>query len=653
MKKQVNPNVNAYLIRGAFYLLLFVGVCLGGRLLASFRPDAPSEFCQGTLTFAQRVAYQRAIEEVYWRHRSWPEERADSKPSLDTVMSQAQLEKKVADYLRDSRAFEHYWHHLITAEELHAEIDRMTQHTKAPDTLRELFDALGNDPLVIAECLARPVFAERTLATNGSLKEQLETRSSRAGKQTTKAVGAPRSSYSLPTSLESRLSLGSTFNFLNTGGRYNPNVNSWTPTSTTNAPVRRTRHTAVWTGSEMIVWGGAVNSFPYYTNTGGRYNPTTDTWTATSIVSAPEARDGHTVVWTGTEMIVWGGLSFDGSNYHYLNTGGRYNPSTNSWTATSLTNAPTARHDHTAVWTGSQMIVWGGANNSTVFNTGGRYHPGTDTWIATSTNNAPDARASHTSVWTGSEMIVWGGYNGSSNYQPLNTGERYNPGNDSWTATSIINAPAGRAFHTAVWTGTEMIVWGGAPNFLFDTNTGGRYNPSSDSWTAASPALEPRESHTATWTGSEMIVWGGDNRNGEIFSDGGRYNPGMDSWTATSITNRPEARFNHTAVWTGSEMIVWGGRGEPTPTPTATPTATAAATATPILSPTATFTPPTPTVTATATHTPTATATATFTATPAPTVTVTPVSPTPTARPSPTPRQALTPRPRPTPPPRP
>jgi len=55
------------------------------------------------LTFTERVAYQRAIEEVYWRHRIWPRsrgERPDAKPSLDVVMSQAQLEKKVTDYLR-------------------------------------------------------------------------------------------------------------------------------------------------------------------------------------------------------------------------------------------------------------------------------------------------------------------------------------------------------------------------------------------------------------------------------------------------------------------------------------------------------------------------------------------------------------------------
>ena len=58
------------------------------------------------------------------------------------------------------------------------------------------------------------------------------------------------------------------------------------------------------------------------------------------------------------------------------------------------------------------------------------------------------------------------------------------------------------------------------------------------------------------WTGSEMIVWGG---GGASFANtGGRYNPSTDSWTATSTTNAPSARFAHTAVWTGSEMIVWG-----------------------------------------------------------------------------------------------
>jgi hypothetical protein len=70
---------------------------------------------------------------------------------------------KVAGYLRDSQALEDYWQRPLNAEQLQAEMDRMTQHTKQPEVLRELFEALGNDPFVIAECLARPALAERLL----------------------------------------------------------------------------------------------------------------------------------------------------------------------------------------------------------------------------------------------------------------------------------------------------------------------------------------------------------------------------------------------------------------------------------------------------------------------------------------------------------
>src|SRR5213594_64241 len=158
---------------------------LSGALPAFFRSDAPSNRPERTLTFAERVAYQRAIENVYWRHRIWPRnrgERPDSKPALDAVMSQAQLEKKVADYLRESQALEDYWQRPITADQLQAEMDRMAKNTKQSEILRELFQALGNDPFVIAECLARPALADRLLTSwyaydqrfHGELKQRAQ-----------------------------------------------------------------------------------------------------------------------------------------------------------------------------------------------------------------------------------------------------------------------------------------------------------------------------------------------------------------------------------------------------------------------------------------------------------------------------------------------
>jgi hypothetical protein len=298
---------------------------------------------QRTLTFAERVAYQRAIEEVYWRHRIWPKERPDPKPSLDGVTSQAQMEKKVADYLRKSQALEHYWQQPITAEELQAEMDRMAEHTKQPEVLRELFQALGNDPLVIAECVARPVLVERLLiklnnedrvklTTIAWRKWPLQSWVAKAEAQTPVTMAAVSANYTLP--VISTPSGGCT-------------DDTWTPTSITDAPTGRQLHTAVWTGNEMILWGGCNGNPCFnYLNTGGRYDPSTDSWTATSTTNAPTARATHTAVWSGSEMIVWGGYAGGGV---YFNTGGRYDPGTDSWTVTSTTNAPTARGGHTAV----------------------------------------------------------------------------------------------------------------------------------------------------------------------------------------------------------------------------------------------------------------------------------------------------------------
>src|SRR5436189_3835638 len=84
MKKQNKQWIKAHLLRGGFYLLLV----LAGTLVALFRLEARVNISHRALTFAERVTYQRAIEEVYWSHRIWPEENLNPKPSLDAVMSQ-------------------------------------------------------------------------------------------------------------------------------------------------------------------------------------------------------------------------------------------------------------------------------------------------------------------------------------------------------------------------------------------------------------------------------------------------------------------------------------------------------------------------------------------------------------------------------------
>jgi N-acetylneuraminic acid mutarotase len=228
----------------------------------------------------------------------------------------------------------------------------------------------------------------------------------------------------------------------------------------------------------MIIWGGGQAALDA-TNTGGRYNPSTDRWTPTSISGAPSARSGHTAIWTGTEMIVWGGTGEFAPER--TNTGCRYNPTTDTWTATNTTAAPSAVSNHTAVWTGAEMIVWGGSGGGIPSGAGmgGRYNPTTNTWIATSTVGAPSVTSNHTALWTGTEMIVWGEGAADGTGFPKSVGARYNPSTDTWedvifafveikttTLTRVAYSAAVwptsvRSSHSAVWTGNAMILFGG------------------------------------------------------------------------------------------------------------------------------------------------------------------------------------------------
>ncbi len=675
MKKQA---ICPLCLRSSTLFALVLGATAGFILIPTRAgpglPDsqAPSNAPPRALSFQERVAYQRAIEEVYWRHRIWPKENPGPKPPLDAVLSQAQIESKVADYLRKSQALADYWQRPVTASQLQAEMDRMATNTRQPDVLRELFEALGNDPFVIAECLARPALVNRLITNwyafdqriHGALKHRAETElkaqptvaqmkqlggsyaetelvkgdrhghktvrgpvrhvrlgardwhrtverlarlfsrnsaaarvPSRRAMQKKEALGIAEIPAGVPSPLQedetcyyatailkttddcvklatvswpkepleswlSRAEDRAPTSMVAAGGGYRlPEVpegascveNTWSATAA--PPDARSGHTAVWTGSEMIIWGGSTSKAEL--NTGGRYDPSTDTWVATNIAGAPEPRTFHTAVWTGRDMIVWGGV---GENSVVLNSGGRYNPESDSWATLSIVSAPEGRRDHTAVWTGKEMIVWGGWDGTTFFDTGGRYNPDTNTWVGVTTTNAPDPRAYHTAIWDDAEMIVWGG---GDQFNTLNTGARYNPNTDTWTATSMVNSPDGRSEHSAIWTGTAMVVWGGIDQFGDAKNTGGRYDPNTDTWTATSTANapDPRAAHSAVWTQSEMVVWGGIDGFGDRFNTGGRYNPDADSWTATSLLGAPDERSAQTAVWTGSEMLVWGGSG--------------------------------------------------------------------------------------------
>ncbi|HEY7160258.1 MAG TPA: Ig-like domain-containing protein, partial [Acidobacteriota bacterium] len=640
------------------------------------------ELFAATLSYEDRIAAQKAIESVYWKHRLWPAENKNPKPPFEEAVTSDLIRSKVDDALQKSAALGSIWKRPLLASQLQAEMERIAKETKDPHMLQELFDALGNDPERVAECLARPILADRLIRNwyssdqrfHGELRSRVEKEVSIASSLSLRSLSGEyqemiwkRSDQKsgdanfmnasewndliqklrdvfhkaeLPVNQISQLQEnGSEFYIMtileknddaikigsmrwnkvsfekwwgNSKFKFNADIKStrftyqlpqidatggtcsydWLPTPS--PPITgRFWHSAVWTGTEMIVWGGFWND---YWNDGGRYNPATDSWSPTNLVGAPEVRRSHTAVWTGSEMIIWGGDGYTGD----LNNGGRYNPVSDTWQPISSSNAPPASTGASAVWTGAKMIIWGGSSNNNIpwrydpaqdswsagsivnapedvianvtvwtgkemiiwggnlfFGPGQRYNPQTDKWKSMSTINAPPSVALASAIWTGNEMIVWGGF---ANGVLQNSGSRYNPNTDSWNQINVNNAPAARYLHSAIWTGNEMIVWGGLSDATPDTvifNDGGRYDVSNNSWTSVSLQNAPskRYLHSAVWSGSEMIVFGGINGS----NSGGRYDPSNDTWVATSTSGQPEGRWLHTAIWTGNEMIVWGG----------------------------------------------------------------------------------------------
>jgi hypothetical protein len=287
---------------------------------------------------------------------------------------------------------------------------------------------------------------------------------------------------------------------LSTGFRYNPFSNTVVTLPTVGAPARY-NHTATWIGSDMVVWGGYDGT--QNTEQGSRYNVKSNRW-FNLPTSGLGVRQGYSRTWTGTELIIFGGYSQQSGSY--LNTGARYNPISNSWTP--MAGANLARGYHSAVWTGTELIVWGGTGNIlNRMNSGSRYNPQSNTWTDMDTNNAPASRIMGEAIWTGNRVLI---YAGSTDTGPNRSGGQYDPVADLWQPISPIGAPLADIFAAAIWTGSEMIVLNG--------DTGGRYNPTNDSWIPIdSPSPYQYRAHLTTgedgpyvfWTDAGVLAFGG------------------------------------------------------------------------------------------------------------------------------------------------
>lgn len=336
----------------------------------------------------------------------------------------------------------------------------------------------------------------------------------------------------------------------NSGAFFRPATQDWVPFDAfPGTPAARARHTAIWTGSELIVWGG-LNALGNAITAGARYVPDFDEWSYTSVVNLPANRSEHTAVWTGERMIIWGGRATNAEG-PLLNSGGIYDPETDAWQTMSNVNAPSPRVGHAAVWTGDYLIVWGGRGAHGLLNDGALYHPPTDTWTPLGSVGAPAPRSHFAAAWTGSHMAVFGGVGaGFANF--LGDGFTYNLAG-VWAPMRSSFAPVGRAYADGLWTGNEFLFVGGLgleEDALVAHSDGGSYKPSENQWLQI--GIQPPETHFGlAAAGDRLLVWTGE---GAFL-----YEPKSNRWLESRNTNAPPAQAGYDLVSMGEYVVFWDG----------------------------------------------------------------------------------------------
>jgi N-acetylneuraminic acid mutarotase len=320
---------------------------------------------------------------------------------------------------------------------------------------------------------------------------------------------------------------------------------------------------AVWTGTALIVWGGAGH--PRALDDGASYDPVAERWTP--LPASPlGARRAHSAVWTGDRMVVFGGqgLGEGCRRACALGDGAAFDPASGTWAAIPV--APIApRFGHSAVFVRGRMVIWGGAaDGGAALGDGASYNVATGVW--TVLPPAPIApRLGHRTVAAADRMLVWSGSNeADEGGRYLADGAVYRIDTNEWAAMAPAPARLGaRDTAAGVWTGAQLLVWGGYGRSAECTPClhadGAAYDLATDTWTpiAGSP-LSGRGGHRAVWTGRDMVVWGGFDT--AMRADGARYRPARDLWGP--VAAGPLAgRQHHAMVWTGRQLLVWGGEG--------------------------------------------------------------------------------------------
>ncbi|HEY7148566.1 MAG TPA: GerMN domain-containing protein [Gaiellaceae bacterium] len=300
---------------------------------------------------------------------------------------------------------------------------------------------------------------------------------------------------------------------------------------------------SVWTGDEMIVFGrvdkrGSHGEILSSTNVAAAYDPKANSWRRLAApFSAPGYPGNWNAVWSGKEMIVLGDVDQ------------AFDPEQNRWRR--LPPAPAGRAG-IAVWTGKELVEWGGGCCGDASDDGAAYDPSSNTW-----RKLPAApvggRQSPVGAWTGKELVIFPGRDPDGKSVG---GAAYDPAKNSWRPIGRNPEPAPGA--TAIWDGHEVVVVEGWRASGPSTATLA-YDPATNVWRRLA-ATSGRVGAAIVWTGSRFVVWGGKTGPGATLAlrHGQSYEPIGNRWSPLPRSPLP-GRVDQTAVWTGRELIVWGG----------------------------------------------------------------------------------------------
>jgi hypothetical protein len=338
----------------------------------------------------------------------------------------------------------------------------------------------------------------------------------------------------------------------------------------------RTGQASVWTGTELLIWGGSGETQGQAeADDGAAYDPVTRAWTPMPA-SPLSPRDSAFAVWTGTRALFWGGET--GPAGSLLRNGASYDPASRTWAMLPAAPLPPDPDGPQAiVWTGTQMVViQPGADAA--------FDPVTNSWTTVPVLPAYTSDyGTDWAEWTGSEVIAWAGGPAQAGAVRLSA-YSWVPGSEAWT--SLPGQPGdGWPFGTAASIGGRLLFLGGvmpcgvacpAPSF----GNGDWFDPSSGTWNSL-PVRYAGDFGPAVWTGSAMVVLAtkadaspglpyGPRRGPPVPAGAAAaFNPSTGTWTDLARCPVPDwpDLTNASLAWTGRQLIVvtWDNESNGTP----------------------------------------------------------------------------------------